>query len=198
MIATALFMPEQAEPASQCHEPVMVPFTNRTIQEEKQIESYRNAVRTSLASPEEHREGAGGYQGAPEADSGTVLKLVGTKDENTGGVEEGAGEPDEPVRGPEDPVLTYLGEWTTTAYCPCEECCGPWATGYTASGTLATAGRTVACGVLPFGTQIVIDGVIYTVEDTGVEGEWVDIFFDTHEEALNYGMQTKSVYLLEG
>ena len=94
------------------------------------------------------------------------------------------------------PELTYLGVWTTTAYCACPICCGEWATGCTASGVLATSNHTVACGILPFGTQVLIDGQVYTVEDTGVDGEWIDIFFDTHEEALNYGMQEKEVYLI--
>ena len=92
--------------------------------------------------------------------------------------------------------LTYLGVWTTTAYCPCEICCGVWATGCTASGVMATPSHTVACGSLPFGTQVMIDGVIYTVEDTGVEGEWIDIFFDSHDEASAYGLQYKEVYLV--
>lgn len=96
-----------------------------------------------------------------------------------------------------EPQMTYLGTWTTTAYCACPICCGEWSNGYTASGTLATQGRTVACGILPFGTQIVIDGTTYTVEDTGVEGEWIDIYFDSHEDALNYGMRDKEVYLVE-
>ena len=94
--------------------------------------------------------------------------------------------------------ITYLGEWTCTAYCPGPCCCGEWATGCTASGVPATSNHTVACGILPFGTKVMIDDVIYTVEDLGVEGEWIDIFFDSHEEALAYGMQTKSVYLIEG
>lgn len=41
-----------------------------------------------------------------------------------------------------------------------------------------------------------IDGVVYTVEDMGhgVDGNWLDIYFDTHEEALNYGLKTVDVY----
>lgn len=96
----------------------------------------------------------------------------------------------------DDSVYTYLGEWTSTAYCACELCCGQWASGYTASGTLATEGRTVACGAFPFGTQLMIDGHIYTVEDRGVDGEWVDIFFYDHAAASAYGMRTVSVYLV--
>ena len=45
--------------------------------------------------------------------------------------------------------------------------------------------------------RIVIDDVVYTVEDTGkaVEGMRLDIFFDSHEEAVRYGRKEKYVYL---
>lgn len=95
--------------------------------------------------------------------------------------------------------LTYLGQFTATAYCPCEICCGAYSSGYTASGTLATEGRTVACNSLPMGTQVMIDGNIYIVEDTGWSpyGEnWIDIFFWNHDSALAYGMRTVDVYLV--
>lgn len=77
-----------------------------------------------------------------------------------------------------------------TAYCPCSYCCG-WNTGITYSGTKAEAGRTIGANLnrFPIGTEIEIDGVLYTVEDTGNLGEnTIDIFFDTHEEALQYGV----------
>lgn len=93
--------------------------------------------------------------------------------------------------------MTYLGAWQSTGYCPCELCCGVWATGCTASGTLATEGRTVACGSLDFGTVIYIEGYGYrTVEDRGVEGEWVDIFYSSHEAASAHGLQNVNVYLV--
>lgn len=95
------------------------------------------------------------------------------------------------------PELTYLGAWTCTAYCCGACCCGEYATGYTASGTLATEGRTIACNVLPFGTQVMIDGNTYVVEDTGwtpYGDAWIDIYFDSHEDALNFGVQTKDIY----
>ena len=85
---------------------------------------------------------------------------------------------------------------TLTAYCPCVKCCGK-SDGITASGTQATAGRTVAVDtrLIPYGTEISIDGNIYVAEDCGgkVKGYTIDVFFDSHEEALNFGKQTKTV-----
>ena len=88
---------------------------------------------------------------------------------------------------------------TITHYCNCSACCGKWAGGGTASGTIPTAGRTVACGDLPFGTKIRIEGLdgIYIVEDRGVTGYWLDIYCDGHQEALNRGMYTTSVWIVE-
>ena len=85
---------------------------------------------------------------------------------------------------------------TLTAYCPCVKCCGKF-DGITASGTQATAGRTVAVDtrLIPYGTEISIDGKTYVAEDCGgkVKGYTIDVFFDSHEEALNFGRQTKTV-----
>lgn len=85
---------------------------------------------------------------------------------------------------------------TLTAYCPCVKCCGK-SDGITASGTQATAGRTVAVDtrLIPYGTKISIDGKTYVAEDCGgkVKGYTIDVFFDSHEEALNFGRQTKTV-----
>lgn len=94
----------------------------------------------------------------------------------------------------------YLGEWTITAYCSCPICCGEYATGFTASGTLAAEGRTIACNALPIGAEVLIDGNTYTVEDTGYTpygDAWIDIYFDSHEAALAWGVQTKEVYLID-
>lgn len=88
-----------------------------------------------------------------------------------------------------DKVLVSLGEYRISAYCPCEKCCLK-SDGITASGTQATAGRTAAMNGVPFGTKIVIDGHEYTIEDRGggLGSKIIDIYFDTHEEALNSGL----------
>jgi len=89
---------------------------------------------------------------------------------------------------------TYLGNFKLTAYCKCSKCCGKWANGYTASGTVATAGRTVAMSGVPFGTKLLILGNVYTVEDRGTPYGHVDIYFNTHSEALAFGRQYSDVY----
>lgn len=92
-----------------------------------------------------------------------------------------------------------LGIFHITYYCPCEKCCGKGATGTTASGTKATAGRTIAVdkSVIPMGSQVVIEGHTYTAEDTGgaIKGKRIDIFVDDHQEALRLG--TKDVEVFE-
>lgn len=78
-----------------------------------------------------------------------------------------------------------------TAYCSCSKCCGK-TTGRTASGTKATAGRTVAASSqFAFGTQVNIGGHIYTVEDRGgaIKGNRIDIFVNSHAEALQWGVR---------
>ena len=78
-----------------------------------------------------------------------------------------------------------------TAYCPCSKCCGK-SNGITASGTKATAGRTVAASSkFAMGTKLNINGHVYTVEDRGgaISGNKIDIFVNTHSEALAWGVR---------
>ena len=104
-------------------------------------------------------------------------------------------------------------EMTITAYCPCEKCCGVYATNrqkdkngnaivLTASGKQAEAGRTVAVDprYIPYGTEIIIDGQTYIAEDCGgaIKGEnKIDIYFESHSEALSFGKQTKIVRVMK-
>lgn len=100
-----------------------------------------------------------------------------------------------------EPVL--LGEFKLTTYCPCEKCCGkpkgdPWY-GVTAYGYTATAGRTIAVdpSVIPIGTEVIINGHTYVAEDVGgaIKENRIDIYFETHQEALEFGVQTALVYI---
>ena len=90
---------------------------------------------------------------------------------------------------------TLYGVCTISHYCNCSQCCGKWAGGGTASGTTPTAGRTVAAD-LPFGTRLLINGHEYIVEDRGVSGMWIDIYCDSHEEALQRGLYQTEVYIV--
>ncbi len=90
----------------------------------------------------------------------------------------------------------YLGTFTLTAYCNCAACNGS-AGNPTASGVMPTSGHTVAMGGVDFGTKLLINGTVYTVEDRGTPYGHVDIFFDTHEEALDFGMGSADVYLIK-
>lgn len=91
-------------------------------------------------------------------------------------------------------------EMIITAYCPCEKCCGK-TNGITASGTKAKQGRTVAVDprYIPYGTKIIIDGQTYIAEDCGcaVKGDKIDIYFDSHSEAVSFGKQKKIVRIME-
>ena len=78
-----------------------------------------------------------------------------------------------------------------TAYCSCSKCCGK-TTERTASGTQATAGRTVAApSKFAFGTKLNIGGHIYTVEDRGgaIKGNRIDIYVSSHSAALQWGVK---------
>lgn len=92
-------------------------------------------------------------------------------------------------------------DFIITGYCKCEICCGKWSKfAGTASGALPKAGVTVAAdpSVLPFGTKVVLDGHIYTVQDTGsaVKAKHLDVFCNTHEEAKQYGKTIRRVMVL--
>lgn len=95
----------------------------------------------------------------------------------------------------------YLGECTLTAYC-CEKyehICGT-GTGITASGLPVQPGLiAVDPSVIPLGSTVIIDGVSYIAADTGgaIKGNKIDIAFETHEEAVNFGKQTGNVWWIE-
>ena len=122
----------------------------------------------------------------------TTAPVETEKPITTAATEESTAEP--------QPVLVSLGIFEATAYCPCEYCCGK-TDGITASCTQATAGRTIAVDtdVIPFGTEIIINGHTYVAEDIGgaIKNNSVDIFFDSHEAALEFGRQYVEVFVYE-
>lgn len=89
-----------------------------------------------------------------------------------------------------------------THYCTCSTCCG-WDTGITASGLRATPGVTVAVDpdVIPLGADVLVDygdGEIqyYRADDTGsaVKGNRIDVCLASHEEAVQAGVTTATVW----
>jgi 3D (Asp-Asp-Asp) domain-containing protein len=74
---------------------------------------------------------------------------------------------------------------------------------YTATMTTPTAGRTIAVdpNIIPYGTKVEIEGIgIRIAEDCGgaIKGNRIDLYFDSHQEALEWGVQYKEVYLKNG
>jgi 3D (Asp-Asp-Asp) domain-containing protein len=90
------------------------------------------------------------------------------------------------------------GSYEITHYCKCTRCCGK-NDGITATGTQATAGRTIAVDpkVIPLGTEVIIDGQSYIAEDTGgaIKGNKIDIFCESHEEAISRGRIEREVFI---
>lgn len=106
-----------------------------------------------------------------------------------------------------------LGEFRLTAYCPCEKCCGEWALKrptdengnqivYGSSGEILASGQSIAVdpAVIPYGSEVEINGEIYVAHDCGgaIKGNKIDIYFDNHQSALNFGVQHSQVFLVEG
>jgi len=84
-----------------------------------------------------------------------------------------------------------------TAYCPCQKCCGKWADGMTSTGTNAySVGVAVDPKVIPLGTRMYIPDYGFCIaDDTGsaIKGDKIDVRFNTHSEALQWGRQRKTV-----
>ena len=111
-----------------------------------------------------------------------------------------------------EPELISLGEFKLTAYCSCSICCGRWAHNRPvdeygneivigSSGQTLTAGYSIAVDptIIPYGTVIVIDGKEYEAQDCGgaIKDKRIDVYFDSHEEALEFGVQYAEVFVKE-
>ncbi len=103
------------------------------------------------------------------------------------------------VNATEDMYGDYLGNFKLTYYCSCEICCDV-ETGITATGTPVIEGQTIAVdpSVIPYGTQVIINGHVFTAEDCGgaIKGNRIDIYVDDHDRANALGVNYADVYLM--
>jgi len=100
----------------------------------------------------------------------------------------------------------YSFEGTVTAYSPYEESTGKSSDDpdfkVTASGTIATQGRTIAMDKrFPFGTLVKIEGFneVFRVEDRGskIKGNRIDLYFENVEDAVKFGKQKRKIYIIK-
>ena len=111
--------------------------------------------------------------------------------------------PDAPIEDVRTPMdLTEPRIWNVSAYCPCVKCCGEYSKGkhyrQTASGYKIQAGDKLIAAPksIPFGTWIDVPGYGRAqVKDRGgaIKEGCLDLYFNTHQEALEWGRQHISV-----
>lgn len=95
----------------------------------------------------------------------------------------------------------YIGECRLTAYCcePYAHICGT-GDGLTATGITVTPGIVaVDPSVIPLGSTLIIDGQRYLAADVGsaITGQTVDIAVATHQEAIEFGVQSAPVWIVK-
>jgi len=93
-------------------------------------------------------------------------------------------------------VLTMV----STAYCGCYECNKPY------YGLPSYIGLPLAKGivavdpkVIPMGTKLYVEGygnAIAADQGNAIKGNRIDLFFESHQQALNYGIKTVKVTIL--
>ena len=98
--------------------------------------------------------------------------------------------------------FTNIGQFDLSFYCPCEKCVGKKKIVRTASGTKPKANYTIAVDtrIIPLGSILYIEGFGYFIaQDTGsaIKGNRIDVFVDSHQQALKLGRKKANVYLLK-
>lgn len=92
-----------------------------------------------------------------------------------------------------------LGIGKITAYCSenYPHICNDGESYKTSTGTTPTVGFTCAVdpSVIPYGSEVIVNGKSYIAEDCGgaIKGNSIDILFATHEEAMDFGVQYMEV-----
>ena len=104
-----------------------------------------------------------------------------------------------------EPELDSLGEFKLTAYCSCSSCCGIWNENrpngivYGAIGEELSENYSIAVdpNVIPYGTEVIINGHTYKAQDCGgaIDGHEIDIYMTNHDDALKFGVQYAEVFV---
>ena len=104
----------------------------------------------------------------------------------------------------------FLGNFKLTAYCSCYKCCEEYALDrpidsngneivYGSIGEMLVEGYSIAVdpNVIPYGTEVIIDGITYKAQDCGgaIKGNEIDVYFADHKKAQEFAVQYKDVYL---
>ena len=103
----------------------------------------------------------------------------------------------------DNPNYISLGVFRLTAYCPCAKCCGKWANDAAvkvgAIGVPLVQGVSIAVDprVIPYLSSVYIDGHEYIAHDCGgaIKGNRIDMYFEDHDVALQFGVQYKEVFI---
>lgn len=179
-----LVIPEETETTTELIIEITEPTTVLEETTEPTTEAENSIVETKPKKPSEPKKEASDKDKNKDKESGEKPTKLST--------------PDTPKENLNE---TYLGKFKLTAYCNCKKCCGKWSGGPTASGKMPKAGRTIAVDpkIIPLGTKVVINGKTYTAEDTGsaIKNKRIDVYFDSHQAALNFGVQYAKVYLAQ-
>lgn len=117
----------------------------------------------------------------------------------------------EEVKKAKDDSKRSLGTFKLTAYCGCSKCCDQYAENrpvdkngkeivYGSIGRVLRQGTSIAVdpNVIPYDTKVVIDNHEYIAHDTGgaIKGNKIDVYFDNHQEALNFGVKHEEVFVI--
>ena len=192
--ATEATEPIETEAAVEEAEPVEIEEDEEIDKNEDNSNNYNNTYDDNAS----YNEPSYDYEQEEDNDVSNDVVVEEIPEETI--AEEEVDDTEEEVDDAESNLIS-MGNFKLTAYCACSRCCGEWTNGITATGTTATQGRTIAVdpNVIPYGTEVVINGNTYIAEDCGgaIKYNKIDIYFDSHQEALNFGVQYADVYIKE-
>lgn len=145
------------------------------------------------------------YKGTTEEDDGAISETI----DDTKRTIETETDKDGDTNQAIEPVS--LGNFKLTAYCSCSLCCGKWAYNrpvdengneivYGSIGERLKEGYSIAVDptVIPYRTEVVINGRTYKAQDCGgaIKGNRIDVYFEDHQAALNFGVQYAEVFIM--